>query len=221
MPACTQSRDAGARDVAIGVLDADDHPGHAGVDDRVAHMVPCGPGGSRARASCTGWRPGCRPDRPQQQPRRGRRSRHGGRPGGSVAPVNDAPSAVTSTAPTHGLGDVTARTPAAACTASAILASSCSATSRHPNGRARRGTRVPRSHPDSRPASLRTEHRRPRGSTGSAPRHWARGSRALTAGSDSHQLLHPARECVPRKCRTGSTRRSQCRAEAGSSGQCG
>ncbi len=88
----------------------------------------------------------------------------------------------TTTAPTHGRGDTRRRAVAATAIALRIRSSSVWPTlgSSWSVGARRipdRGTH-PRSHPDS--------HRRPRSSTGSAPRHRPWGSRTLTAGWELH-----------------------------------
>ncbi len=108
----------------------------------VARVAPRAAAPAASRATISAWRP----------------------PGGSVAPANSVPSAVRTTAPTQGFGEVDVRTDAARWMAPAMSSRSpvLGCAMRSPvRDRAREAPTAPRSHPDS--------HRRPRSSTGSAP----------------------------------------------------
>src|SRR6185295_376206 len=130
------------------------------------------------------------------------------------------------THPTQGFGDVRLRAPAAAaiarcirwCSLALVLTASSvrdqGSRSVHEDADTTAGARasrrpLPRSHPDSPPRRARwhddTEHRRPWDSTRSANGPKAEGSRALTAGQDSHP--YPARGGISFGCRPECTHR--------------
>ena len=131
MPAAAQPLDAPPGDLGVGIGHADDDPADPGRDQGVG-----------ARAGAPGWLHGSRVTTTVAPA--GRLRRAGGVEGDDlgVAPagrfggaVEDGTSAVTTTAPTQGFGDVRVRTVAALATARAMSGSSSTTAIVPPSGR--------------------------------------------------------------------------------------